>query len=310
MSVQKTRPTALDWGLLGLLGLIWGGAFLGVEMGLDSLAPLWVSTGRIVLAAVVLTAITFIWGDGLPGFDTPLQRRIWLHCFGMGMFTNAIPFSLLAWGQQIVSSGFAGITMAVVPLLVLPLSHFLIPGERLTPARLVGFLIGFAGVVLLIGGDRLFSDMKVGDGAVLGAQMACVAASCCYACGSIITRLCPPVSTMSFAAAGLICASLVLLPLALYVEGAPDAISARAVGGVLYLALLPTGAATIMLTVLIRRAGPPFLSLVNYQVPVWAVLIGVVILAEALPGHFITALAIILGGVAISQFVGRARARA
>ena len=209
MSGQKTRPTALDWGLLGLLGLIWGGAFLGVEMGLDSLAPLWVSTGRIVLAAVVLTAITFIWGDGLPGFGTQLQRRIWLHCFGMGMFTNAIPFSLLAWGQQIVSSGFAGITMAVVPLLVLPLSHFLIPGERLTPARLVGFLIGFAGVVLLIGGDRLFSDMAVGDGAVLGAQMACVAASCCYACGSIITRLCPPVSTMSFAAAGLICASLV-----------------------------------------------------------------------------------------------------
>ena len=103
-------------------------------MGLDSLAPLWVSTGHIVLAAVVLTAITFIWGDGLPGFGTPLQRRIWLHCFGMGMFTNAIPFSLLAWGQQIVSSGFAGITMAVVPLLVLPLSHFLIPGERLTPA--------------------------------------------------------------------------------------------------------------------------------------------------------------------------------
>ena len=310
MSGQKTRPTALDWGLLGLLGLIWGGAFLGVEMGLDSLAPLWVSTGRIVLAAVVLTAITFIWGNGLPKFDTPLQRRVWLHCFGMGMFTNAIPFSLLAWGQQIVSSGFAGITMAVVPLLVLPLSHFLIPGERLTPARLVGFLIGFAGVVLLIGGDRLFSDMAVGDGAVLGAQMACVAASCCYACGSIITRLCPPVSTMSFAAAGLICASLVLLPLALYVEGPPDAISARAAGGVLYLALLPTGAATIMLTVLIRRAGPPFLSLVNYQVPVWAVLIGVVILAEALPGHFITALAIILGGVAISQFVGRARARA
>lgn len=308
MSTQKTRPTPFDWALLGMLGLIWGSAFLGVEMALDSLAPLWVSTGRIVLAAIMLTAIAFIWGDGLPGFDTPLQRRIWIHCIGMGMFTNAIPFSLLAWGQQIVSSGFAGITMAVVPLLVLPLSHFLVPGERLTPARLVGFLIGFAGVVMLIGGDRLFSDMAIGGGAVLGAQMACVAASCCYACGSIITRLCPPVSTMSFAAAGLISASLVLLTLAFYVEGPPAVISQRSLWGVLYLALLPTGAATIMLTLLIRRAGPPFLSLVNYQVPVWAVLIGVVILAEALPGHFITALAIILGGVAISQFVGRSRA--
>ena len=87
----------------------------------------------------------------------------------------------------------------------------------------------------------------------------------------------------------------------------PAAISPRALGGVLFLGLLPTGMATIMLTVLIRRAGPPFLSLVNYQVPIWAVLIGVVILSETLPGHFVTALIVILGGVAISQFADRLR---
>lgn len=308
MSPYKARPTLFDWGLLGLLGLIWGAAFFGVEMGLHSLPPLWVSTGRIVLAAAMLVAIAYIWGDGLPGTRTRQDRRIWLHCIGMGMFTNAIPFSLLSWGQQIVSSGFAGITMAVVPLLVLPLSHFLVPGERLTPARLGGFLIGFAGVVLLIGGDRLFADLGATSPMMMTAQMACVLASCCYACGSIITRLCPPVSTLSFAAAGLVCATVVMLPLALFVEGVPAMISPRALGGVLFLALLPTGAATIMLTILIRRAGPPFLSLVNYQVPLWAVLIGVVVLAEALPGHFIYALGFILGGVAISQFVGRRQA--
>ena len=100
---------------------------------------------------------------------------------------------------------------------------------------------------------------------------------------------------------------MVLLPLALYFEGLPAAISPRALGGVLFLALLPTGMATIMLTVLIRRAGPPFLSLVNYQVPIWAVLIGVVILSETLPGYFVTALIVILGGVAISQFADRLR---
>ena len=307
MLAYKTGPTLFDWALLAMLGLIWGAAFFGVEMGLDSLPPLWVSTGRIVLAAILLTAIAFISGDGLPSTRTPLDRRVWLHCFGMGMFTNAIPFSLLAWGQQIVSSGFAGITMAVVPLLVLPLSHFLVPDERMTPARLGGFAIGFAGVVLLIGGDRLFANMESGGPTMMMAQLACVLASCCYACGSIITRLCPPVSTLSFAAAGLICAAVVLLPVALYVEGVPAAISTRAFGGVLFLALLPTGIATIMLTVLIRRAGPPFLSLVNYQVPVWAVLIGVVILSETLPGHFVTALIVILGGVAISQFADRLR---
>ena len=159
-AAPRPRPTLLDWGLLALLGLIWGGAFLGVELSLDSLAPLQVSTARIVLAAMLLIAVAFLAGDGLPGFATPLQRRIWLHCLGMGLFTNAIPFTLLAWGQQLVTSGFAGITMAVVPLLVLPLSHFLIPGERMTVARLAGFGIGFAGVVLLIGGGRIFTGMS------------------------------------------------------------------------------------------------------------------------------------------------------
>jgi len=303
-SPARRGPALLDWALLALLGLMWGGSFLGVELALDSLAPLQVSTARIVLAAVLLIAIAYIAGDGLPGFATPIQKRIWLHCLGMGLFTNAIPFTLLSWGQQLVTSGFAGITMAVVPLLVLPLSHFLIPGERMTMARLAGFVIGFCGVVLLIGGERIFTGMATGPIMML-AQLACVLASCCYAIGAIITRLCPPVSTVSFAAAGLLCASLVLLPVTMLSHDIPSEISMVALSGTLYLALLPTGLATILLTVIIRRAGPPFLSLVNYQVPVWAVIFGVTLLGEALPGHFVTALAVILAGLAISQFLGR-----
>ena len=302
MSGHRQPPAALDWGLLALLGVVWGGAFLGVELALDSLAPIWVATGRIALAAALLLGIALIGGDGLPAFATRTDRRVWLHCFGMGMFTNAIPFSLLAWGQQYVTSSFAGITMAVVPLLVLPMSHFLIPGEQLTRRRVAGFAIGFAGVVLLIAGEQLASGrLDLTGEAMLPAQLACVLASCCYACGSIVTRLCPPVSTLSFAAAGLVCATVVLVPLALLTAGLPDAVTPTSLWGVLYLALLPTGAATILLTVIIRRAGPPFLSQVNYQVPVWAVLIGAVVLAETIPGHFITALLVILAGLAVAQ---------
>ncbi|MGC6453849.1 MAG: DMT family transporter [Candidatus Puniceispirillaceae bacterium] len=302
MPAHRQPPAALDWGLLALLGVVWGGAFLGVELALDSLAPIWVATGRIALAAALLLAIALISGDGLPPFATRTDRRVWLHCFGMGMFTNAIPFSLLAWGQQYVTSSFAGITMAVVPLLVLPMSHFLIPGEQLTRRRVAGFAIGFAGVALLIAGEQLASGrLDLTGDAMLVAQLACVLASCCYACGSIVTRLCPPVSTLSFAAAGLVCAAAVLVPLAMITAGLPDSVSPTSLGGVLYLALFPTGAATILLTVIIRRAGPPFLSQVNYQVPVWAVLIGVVVLSEAIPGHFITALVVILAGLAVAQ---------
>ena len=224
----------------------------------------------------------------------------------MGLFTNALPFSLLAWGQQQVTSSFAGVSMAVVPLLVLPLSHFLVPGERMTRAKVAGFAVGFAGVFLLVGGDSLLGDGGTEPSLFL-AQIACVGASCCYAIGSIVTRLCPPIPTQSFATTGLLLGAAMLIPTALLFEGLPQTASLPAVAGVIYLALFPTAAATILLTVLIKRAGPPFLSLVNYQVPVWAVIIGAAVLLEPLPGHFLIALMVILAGLALSQFYDRWR---
>ena len=282
--------------------MIWGGAFPGVELALDSLDPTWVSTGRISLAAMLLVLVTMLTGTGLPTIRSATGRRVWIHCISMGMFTNAIPFSLLAWGQQHVTTSFAGTNMTVVPLLVLPLSHFLVPGERLTLKRTIGFTTGFAGVVLLVGGEQLLSGSAAGDDAhMLTAQLACVMASCCYAIESIITRLCPPVNTTSFAAAGLLSAKLIILPVALLTSGVPERISSTSLSGVIFVALFLTALATILLTILIRRAGPPFLSLVNYQVPIWAVLIGAVILSETILSHFITFLLVILGGLAMAQ---------
>ena len=292
--------------MLAALGFIWGGSFLGVEIGLTGFGPITVAAGRVALAALILLAYAYLFGNGLPRIKTKTDKRIWLHCFGMALFTNALPFSLLSWGQQTVTSGFAGISMAVVPLFVLPLSHFLVPGESLSRVKIIGFLFGFAGVVLLVGGDKIFAGQPQTP-MLLMAQFACVAASCCYAIGSIITRLCPPVSTVSYAACGLMLGSMMLIPVAIWAEGIPQSANSLSIAGVGYLALFPTAVATILLTILVRRAGPPFLSLVNYQVPIWAVLIGVVILSETLPGHFVTALIVILGGVAISQFADRLR---
>ena len=113
----------------------------------------------------------------------------------MAVFSNALPFTLLAWGQRQVTSGFAGITMAVVPLLVLPLAHVFVPGERLTPRKAAGFAIGFAGVVVLIG----TGGTEPGDAPAL-ARLACVAASACYAIGAIVTRLAPSGSSLAFGA--------------------------------------------------------------------------------------------------------------
>lgn len=290
-----TRPGLLQWSLLLLLGMIWGASFLAVSLSLESFTPLHIAALRIGVAAVILTIASFIMGKGLPK-----DRRTWVFAFGMGLFSNAIPFSLLSWGQQHVTSGYAGITMAVVPLFVLPLSHFFVPGMRLTLMRTIGFTIGFIGVVQLIGLDQILQTS--GNDIENIARVVCVVASMCYAIGSVITRLAPKGDALAFSAAALLMGALIALPLALLVDGLPDAPTTSALLGQLYLGIFPTALATIILVYVVKTAGPPFLSLVNYQVPVWAIIIGMVVLNEVLPAQFIKALALILLGLAISQF--------
>ena len=297
---RRDTTRTLNWIMLATLGFIWGGSFLSVEISLAGFGPITVAASRVTIAAITLLLYAYIFGDGLPQISSKKDKRVWLHCLGMALFTNALPFSLLSWGQQTVTSGFAGVSMALVPLFVLPLSHKLVPGEKLSRAKVTGFLFGFLGVVLLIGGEKIFANQS-STPILLLAQIACVTASCCYAIGSVITKLCPPVSTVSYASCGLMLASFMLIPTALWFEGIPKSPNSLAITSIIYLALFPTAIATILLTILVRRAGPPFLSLVNYQVPIWAVVIGVAVLGEALPGHFLIALSIILGGLFISQ---------
>ncbi len=297
---RRDNTRTLNWIMLATLGFIWGGSFLSVEISLAGFGPITVAASRVTIAAITLLLYAYIFGDGLPQISSKKDKRVWLHCLGMALFTNALPFSLLSWGQQTVTSGFAGVSMALVPLFVLPLSHKLVPGEKLSRAKVTGFLFGFLGVVLLIGGEKIFANQS-STPILLLAQIACVTASCCYAIGSVITKLCPPVSTVSYASCGLMLASFMLIPTALWFEGIPKSPNSLAITSIIYLALFPTAIATILLTILVRRAGPPFLSLVNYQVPIWAVVIGVVVLGETLPGHFLVALGIILGGLFISQ---------
>jgi len=295
---MPTRPGLLQWSLLLALGMIWGASFLGVEKALESFPPITIAALRIALAAIILTGASYAMGIGLPK-----DKRTWLFAYGMGLFSNAIPFTLLSWGQQYVTSGFAGITMAVVPLLVLPLSHFLIPGMRLTRIKALGFGIGFIGVVVLIGPARI---LQSGGGDIENiARIACVIASMCYAIGSVLTRLAPKGEAMAFSAAALIMGSLIALPIVLMVDGVPAAPTLPALAGMLYLGIFPTALATIMLVFIVKTAGPPFLSLVNYQVPIWAVIIGMVVLKEELPNSFIWALGLILAGLAVAQIKAR-----
>lgn len=286
-------PGLINWLQLCFLGLIWGASFLSITIALESVGPFSIAAIRLLLAAIVLLLVSFALGHGLPARG---ERRLWLHVLGMAIFTNAVPFALLGWGQQAVASAYAGVTMAAVPLLVLPLAHVFIPSERMSMIKAAGFSLGFVGVLTLIGWQSIVSA----DGETL-AKLACVGAAGCYAIGSIITRTAPSVHPIAFSAAGLTVASVISVPLALVVEGMPQEVSTRSLSALIYLGLGPTALATIILVRVIQSAGPSFMSLVNYQVPVWSVLFGALILGETVPPAFLTALGLILAGLAISQ---------
>lgn len=294
---MTTAPNRLDWLMLAVLGLIWGGSFLGVSVALEGFGPLTVAAARIVLGALALIAASYASGVGLPSLSTPTGKRIWLHCFGFAIFTNALPFSLLSWAQQFVTSGFAGITMAVVPLFVLPLA-WLILKESMTPRKVFGFLLGFTGVVVLIGPSALGG---LGTATENIARIACVGASLCYAIGTMITRTAPTGPLLSYSAGGLLLGAILIVPIALIAEGMPTNAPLPQWLALVYLGIFPTAIATLLLVKVISSAGPTFLSLVNYQVPVWAVIFGIVFLGETLPPSFATALLLILAGLAIAQ---------
>lgn len=287
-----------NWGRILLLGALWGASFMFIELAITCFTALWVSAIRITIAACALCAVTLSAGTGLPAFRGPDAGRIWLSAFGLGIFANALPFSLLSWGQGYVTSGFAGVSMAAVPLIVLPLAHIFVPDDRLTVRKAVGFLIGFAGVALLIGKDAFVSS---GTQVESFGRLACLLAAASYACSSIITRRAPPVSHKSFSAAALLMASVVSLGLALWFDGVPTNFPVGPVLATLYLGLFPTALATLLLVTVIREAGPSFLGLSNYQVPVWSVVFGVSLLGETMPPQLLPALGLILLGVAVSQ---------
>lgn len=290
-----SAPSAANFISILALGLIWGGTFMVVTIALRGFDPVTLATARLVLGAFALTVLA--WGLGRP---VPRLDPI-LLCFvaAIGVASGALPFFLLAWGQQYVPSAFAGLSMAVLPLFVLPLAHVFVPGDRMTWRKTGGFALGLVGALILLGPGAMAAGQ--GNAGALG-QLACIAASLCYACSSILTRRCPPIDPIWLSALSLVVGALIMAPIMLWHVGVPGTAPAPILLAVLGLGLIPTALATLLRVFVIRSAGPSFMTLVNYQVPVWAMLFGALILSETLPGRFFVALALILCGLAVSQW--------
>lgn len=282
----------MDWATLVLLAAIWGGSFFFAKVAVVEIPPLLLVFFRVAIAAIILVGVLAATGGLMR-----LSGKVIAAFFFMGLFNNVVPFGLIFWAQTHIPSGLASILNATTPLFTLLIAHLFTRDDKLTGGRLAGILCGFGGVVVMIG-PHLLDQL----GADLMAQLACIAAAMSYGVTAVFGRRFRGLPPMLAAGGQLTASSLMLAPVVavLYQPWSMPLPSLPVLASVVLLAAVSTAFAYILFFRILGRNGATNISLVTLLVPVSAILLGAVVLGEALePRDFIGFGLIALGLAAI-----------
>ena len=266
--------------------------FIGIAVA--EIPPVALTSGRLIVAAVVLNA--WLW---LSGERYPRDAGRWWRFACLAVVGSALPFTAISWGQEAVTSGTAGLLMGVIPLLTLVLAHFYAPGERMRPNHVVGFVVGFAGIVVLMGPGAI--EGLGGNREIVLRQSSILLGAFCYAINAILIRRLPATPPLVSSAAVITLAALIMLPLGLPVASPYNSASSGAIASVVWLGAGGTAFATWVVYRLILRAGATFASLMNYLIPCVALTSGAVLLGETVEYRALFALMLVLAGIGMSQ---------
>ena len=279
-----------QWGLLIILSLFWGGSFFFIEIALRDFQPFTLVFLRISIAALILVGIIYLRGERLPG-----SPKIWMGYLLLGLLNNALPFTLIVWGQTRIESGVASILNATTPILTVLLAHFLTSDERLTYPKITGVLVGFIGVYIMMVPELSngFSWRGLGQAAVLIAALS-------YGFAGIFAKRFKTIPAIVNSAGMLMCSGLMLLPLALIYE-APWAVrpSLEPLFAVLGIAVISTAAAYLLYFYLLAAVGATNVLLVTFLIPISALFLGVSVLEEAIKSVDLLGMGCIFAGLII-----------
>ena len=292
---------SVEWGLIFILSVFWGGSFFFIGVAVKELTPFTIVCCRVLLASAALQIVI-----RLKGGKMPTDLKIWGAFFIMGALNNIIPFSLIVWGQTHIESSLASILNATTPIFSVILAHFLSGEERLSMNRFVGVVIGWAGVAILIGVESL-----KGVGVELMGQIAVLGAAFCYACAAIFAKNQFKGMNPMVVAAGMLTGSAVMMtPIAIIVDQ-PWHLSpgVSSVAAVIALALISTSLAYIIYFRVLSTAGPTNLLLVTFLMPVVSIILGVLILGEQIGWNAFLGMGFIFAGLITidGRFIGSIR---
>lgn len=289
-AIINSRMGLVEWTMLVLLSMLWGGSYYFVEIALLEWSPLLIVGVRVFVASIV------IWGIVLAaGLPIPRSLSAWMAFFWMGLLNNVFPFLLIVWGQKEIESGLAGILTAAAPIFSVIVAGVWLKDEPVTRPKLLGAVLGLIGVAVLIGPNAL-----AGLDVNLLAQVAVLGAALSYAFAGVYARRFTRMNVDPIVAAAgqLLMSSFIMILLVFTFDSPAELIesSAKVWTAVIVMAIFSTALAYILYFRLLATAGATNAILVTLLIPVTAILLGAVFLDERLQWlHFLGMAVIALG---------------
>ncbi len=292
MSAEARLPTAGDYGLLLFLAAIWGSSFVFIKVGVAEVPPVTLTGVRLALAALFLGGLVMLRGKGFAQISVN-----WPMLAGVALIGNALPFALIAWGQQGIASNTSAILMGIMPLITIIVAHLFTRDEKINARKIAGMITGFIGLVVLVAPEAAggLTDSFVSQLALLGAAT-------CYGFNAVLVRRVMATDQLASVAVVMALAAVMVLPMA-FVTEQPLSVEASwpAWAMVVALGVVHTALATLIMFAIIGRAGASFFGQINLLVPVAGVVWSALLLSERPGANALAALGLIVLGIVIAR---------
>jgi drug/metabolite transporter (DMT)-like permease len=273
------------WLVFILLGAIWSSSFMWIKIAVQEIGPITLVAFRTLFGLLFGIVVIFV-----QRISWPRTFKEWIPLLVLGIFNIAIPFFLISWGEQSIDSAVASILNATVPLFTILIAHYLLHDDKITAPKVLGLLMGFAGVVIL-----LSKDIGASLGSVLG-QLAIVLASAFYAGGGVYARKTTHDMPGIMRSAGPLLPATIVMWLTMFMVESPVKFPSSGLTWIalLFLGVLGSGFAFVLSYYLLHEIGPTRTSMVTYLFPLGGVILGVAFLNEQLSWQLVVGAVLIV----------------
>ena len=286
-----------NWFLLILLSAIWGGAFTLNKMALDSFTPEVLVAGRLISGAVFLVALIYFLYKRFSISLAQVNYYLFMSLVGI-----VIPFIAIITGQKNIDSAMAGILMATMPISTILLSHLFLDDEKMNKQKFIGFIISFLGVFILIYRDDLFIDNSISE--TFESQLLVILGATLYAFAAIYGKKYKITDPLSASTGTILFATFFMTIYLIFIDQSKPSYSNLLLDmNILLLGVLCTAIATVIYFQILQSEGASFISMMNFLIPLWAILFGIIILNDQFSWNYILGLLVILFGIKLANSI-------